>query len=144
MDGILFQSCASHKQPGFSYPASLVASHEWLPHLPAKKTSQKLKLSLISDNRASGGTAVSSFIYRLYAFIVIATMQPWGLHWKLISEHTFFFWKRWRCARSNPAKNVICLFCSGRRKRRHGLQPAKVTSKVLHPVTRETWAVIAC
>lgn len=94
MDGILFQSCASHKQPGFSYPASLVASHEWLPHLPAKKNSQKLKLSLISDIRASGGAAVSSFIYRLYVFAVIATMQPLRAPLKAYLSAYIFFSER--------------------------------------------------
>lgn len=74
MDGILFRvvppsssqvfiSCLSG---GFSQMITSLTCKK-------KKKLSKLKLSLISDNRASGGDAVFSFIYRLYASIVTAT-----------------------------------------------------------------------
>lgn len=94
----------------FSYPASPTASHKWLPHLLAKKNSPNWN-SLISDNRASGGPAVSSFIYGLYAFIVTATRLEGSI--ESLSWSIHLFWNRWRCRESHPAKNVICLFCSG-------------------------------
>lgn len=46
---------------------------EMITSFTCKEKLSKLKLLLISDNRASGGAAVSSFIYRLYAFIVAPT-----------------------------------------------------------------------
>lgn len=69
-----FQSCASLKQPGFHIlPLRWLLTNDYLITLQKKKKLSKLKLSLISDNRASGGDAVFSFIYRLYASIVTAT-----------------------------------------------------------------------
>lgn len=48
---------------------------------------------------------------------------------------------------SRPAKNVICLFCSGDGLA-HGSggthDSRQGHRKVLHAVTRETWAVIVC
>lgn len=104
----------------FSYPASPTASHKRLPHLLAKKNSPNWN-SLISDNRASGGPAVSSFIYGLYAFIVTATRLegsieslPWSIH---------LFWNRWRCWKAIQLRMWFVYFALGlfgRWKRWHG------------------------
>lgn len=72
MDGILFRVVPPSSSQVFISCLSGGFS-QMITSLPCKKKLSKLKLSLISDNRASGGDAVFSFIYRLYASIVTAT-----------------------------------------------------------------------
>lgn len=93
MDGILFQSCASHKQPGFSYPASLVASHEWLPHLPAKKPLKNWN----SPWFPTTGPQVALLCLRLFTgFMPLLSLQPCSLEGSIesLSQSIHFFSER--------------------------------------------------
>lgn len=78
MDGVLFKAHApissqvliSSLSDGVSQMITSFTQEEKLP---------KLKVSMISENRAPGGPAVDSFIYRPCAFVVTATRLE-GLH----------------------------------------------------------------
>lgn len=111
MDGILFKAVPPTSSQVFISCLSGGFS-QMITSFTCKEKPSKLKLSLISDNRASGGAAVSSFIYRLYAFIVTAT----GLEGSTesLSRGVHLFWNNDEDVESRPAKNVICLFCSGK------------------------------
>lgn len=72
MDGILFKALPPTSSQVFISCLTGGIS-QMITSFTCKEKLSKLKLSLISDNRASGGAAVPSFIYLLYAFIVAAT-----------------------------------------------------------------------
>lgn len=139
MDRILFiavpptssQVFISYLNAGFSRIITLFTCKEKL---------SKLKLSLISDNRASGGAAVTSFIYQRYAFIVTATRLEGSIEG--LSQGIHLFWNRWSHVES---QNVFCLFCSGLVWQMEAVTwtlAGKVTERCC--TLREIWAVIVC
>lgn len=72
MDGILFKAVPPISKAGFHIPASPVVFSQMITSFTCKEKLSKLKLSLIPDNRASGGAAMFLVYSQVYAFIVAA------------------------------------------------------------------------
>lgn len=90
MDGILFKALPPTSSQGFI--SSLDGGFsQMITSFTCKEKLSKLKLLLISDNRASGGAAVSWLIYRLHAFIVAPTELQGAI--ESLSWGYIFIWK---------------------------------------------------
>lgn len=137
-----FQSSASHKQLGF-ISCLTGGFSQMITSFTCKEKLSKLKVLLISSNRASGGAALSSFIYWLHAFIVTVTTLEGSI--ESLSWDIHLFWNRWRCGKPASSKcdlSDLLWDCLA-----HGSSDTGDSRKghklALRDVMRETWAVIA-
>lgn len=91
----------------FSYPASLLASHEWLPHLLAKKNSPNWNSHWFQTT----GPQVALPCLRLFTgFILLLSLQP-GLRALLKAYLGVYIY--FEIDEDVESQTVICLFCSG-------------------------------
>lgn len=92
----------------FSYPASPVAPHKWLPHLLAKKNSPNWKSRWFQTT----GPQVAPPCLRLFTGFMLL-LSP-GLR-ALLKAYlgVYIYFEIDEDVESHPAKNVICLFCPG-------------------------------